>query len=95
MPGVSGWDATRQLKADRKTKEIIVVALTAHAMQPDEGVARRAGCDAFIAKPYDITAVGDVVGEVFKRGRAGLAAVEGASRDVAKPKSRKPGISPT
>ena len=72
MPGIDGWEATRQLKADAATKDIIIIALTAHALTPAEAVARQAGCDGFIAKPFNITAVGDAVGEVLKRGRAGL-----------------------
>ena len=44
-----------------------MIALTAHALAPDEGIARQAGCDAFIAKPYDITAVADAMTEVLVR----------------------------
>ena len=76
MPGIDGWQATRLLKADPATRDIIVIALTAHALTPDEGIAREAGCDGFISKPYEITAVGDVVGEVLRRGRPGLVVVD-------------------
>ena len=76
MPGVGGWEATRQLKAHPDTKDIIIIAVTAHALTRDEGIARQAGCDAFIAKPYDIAGVGDAVGEVLQRGRRGLIAVD-------------------
>src|SRR6266851_4674989 len=63
MPGLDGWEATRQLKAHPDTKDIIVIAVTAHALTPDEGIARQAGCDAFIAKPFDIRKVGDAITE--------------------------------
>jgi two-component system, cell cycle response regulator DivK len=76
MPGIGGWDATRQIKANPATKDIIVIAVTARALAPEEGVARQAGCDAFIAKPFDITALGDAVGEVLVRGRHGLVALD-------------------
>jgi two-component system, cell cycle response regulator DivK len=76
MPGMGGWEATRQLKAEPATKDIIVIALTAHALTPDEAIARQAGCDGFIAKPFDITAVADAIGEVLQRGRRGLAVVD-------------------
>jgi two-component system cell cycle response regulator DivK len=75
MAGVDGWEATRRLKADPTTKDIIVVAVTAHAMQPDEAIARQAGCDGFIAKPFDIVSVGDAVAEIVTRGRRGLGAI--------------------
>ena len=76
MPGMTGWEATRQLKAHPATKDIIVIAITAHALQPDEGIARKAGCDGFICKPFDIKAVGDAVGELLQHGRAALCIVD-------------------
>jgi two-component system cell cycle response regulator DivK len=76
MPGIGGWDATRQLKANPATRDIIVIAMTARVLTPDEGIARQAGCDAFVAKPYDITAVADAIIEVLERGRDGLAALD-------------------
>jgi two-component system, cell cycle response regulator DivK len=76
MPGLGGWEATRLLKSDPATQDVVIVAVTAHALKPDEGIAREAGCDAFIAKPFDITAVGDAVGEVIQRGRSGLVAID-------------------
>jgi len=75
MPGIGGWDATRQLKANPATRDIIVIAMTARVLTPDEGIARQAGCDAFVAKPYNITAVADAIIEVLERGRDGLAAL--------------------
>ena len=69
MPGMGGWEATRQLKADPRTRHIPVIALSAHAMGPDEGIARRAGCDGFLSKPFEIRAVGDAVEQVLRRAR--------------------------
>ena len=77
MPGMGGWEATRQLKADPTTRNIIVIAVTAHALMPDETIARQAGCDGFISKPYDISAVADALREVLQRGRSGLVALDG------------------
>jgi two-component system cell cycle response regulator DivK len=53
LPGMSGHDATRRLKADPSTAGIPVVALTAHAMRGEEARAREAGFDAFLTKPID------------------------------------------
>ena len=50
MPRMDGWEATRHLKADARTKDIVVVAVTAHASD-DDGRAQRAGCDYFMSKP--------------------------------------------
>ena len=51
LPGMDGWEATRQLKADDRTKNIPVVALTGHALAGASEGAKRAGCDSFVTKP--------------------------------------------
>jgi two-component system, cell cycle response regulator DivK len=53
MPGISGWEATRLLKADPLTASIPVIALTAHAMAEDRRRAEEAGCDGYLAKPVE------------------------------------------
>jgi CheY-like chemotaxis protein len=51
LPGIDGWEATRRLKADARTKRIPVIALTGHALAGHSKGALDAGCDAFITKP--------------------------------------------
>ena len=51
LPGMDGWEATRQLKADERTRQIPVVALTGHALAGASEGAKRAGCDSFVTKP--------------------------------------------
>jgi len=51
LPVMDGWEATRRLKADNRTADIPVVALTGHALAGISDGARLAGCDAFITKP--------------------------------------------
>ena len=51
LPGMDGWEATRQLKADSRTARIPVVALTGHALAGASEGAKRAGCDSFVTKP--------------------------------------------
>ena len=51
LPVMDGWEATRRLKADDRTKKIPVVALTGHALAGHSKGAREAGCDSFLAKP--------------------------------------------
>jgi len=51
LPGLDGWEATRQLKADERTRHIPVVALTGHALAGASEGAKRAGCDSFVTKP--------------------------------------------
>ncbi|MBI2203712.1 MAG: response regulator [Candidatus Rokubacteria bacterium] len=51
MPGTDGWQATRALKAEPATRDVIVIALTGHAFRGTEKTARDAGCDAYLIKP--------------------------------------------
>jgi len=54
MPVVDGVTAMKELKADPKTKEIPIIAITAHAMQGDKERFLQQGFDGFLAKPLDI-----------------------------------------
>ena len=51
LPVMDGWEATRRLKADKRTAPIPVVALTGHALAGISEGAKKAGCDAFVTKP--------------------------------------------
>jgi CheY-like chemotaxis protein len=67
MPDVSGFDLTRQLKADPATRDIVIVALTAYAMSGDEQRAREAGCDDYLTKPIDKERLRQVVADILAR----------------------------
>jgi two-component system cell cycle response regulator DivK len=51
LPGIDGWEATRQLKADHHTTQIPVVAITGHASELASRDARAAGCASYVLKP--------------------------------------------
>ena len=53
MPLVDGWEATRRLKADPQTRDIPVIALSAHALAGSREKALAAGCDEFDTKPVE------------------------------------------
>ncbi len=56
LPGMDGLEATRRLKQDETTRAIRIAALTAFAMKGDEERIRAAGCDGYIAKPFQYRA---------------------------------------
>jgi len=51
LPKMDGWEATRRLKSDVRTRHIPIVALTGHALAGHAEGARQAGCDSFVTKP--------------------------------------------
>jgi two-component system, cell cycle response regulator DivK len=57
LPGLDGWQASRQLKSDNTTSRIPIIALTAHAMAEDREKAMAAGCDEYETKPVELTSL--------------------------------------
>jgi CheY-like chemotaxis protein len=53
MPGIDGWEATRRLKSNPQTRDIPVIALSAHALAGSREKALAAGCDEFDTKPVE------------------------------------------
>ena len=53
LPGIDGLAATGMLRADPATRDLPVLAVTAHAMRGDEARILAAGCDGYVAKPID------------------------------------------
>ncbi len=54
LPVIDGWAVTKRLKQNPDSRDIPIIALTAHAMAGDRERALRAGCDDYIAKPINM-----------------------------------------
>ena len=61
LPDESGLVLARELKADRHWKSVPIIAVTALAMNNDEGRILDAGCDAYIAKPISVSELTETV----------------------------------
>jgi two-component system, cell cycle response regulator len=68
LPGMDGLSLTRLLKAEARTREIPIVALTAFAMKGDSQKAFDAGCNGYITKPLDIRRFPQQIAEILQPG---------------------------
>jgi two-component system cell cycle response regulator DivK len=67
LPIMDGWEATRRLKADERTRHIPIIVLTGHALTGKSKELRSAGCDAFLAKPCMPEMLVEKVQELLQR----------------------------
>ena len=70
LPDISGVEATRRIKADQETRTIPIIAVTAFAMPGDEANILASGCDAYVAKPFNVTEFLKLVDHWTGRNRA-------------------------
>jgi CheY-like chemotaxis protein len=68
VPGMDGLELTRRLKADARTRHLVVVAVTAYAMKGDEERVRAAGCDGYVTKPIDTRALPQIIAACLAAG---------------------------
>jgi CheY-like chemotaxis protein len=53
MPVVDGWEATRRLRGNPQTRDIPIIALSAHALAGERDKAIATGCQEFDTKPIE------------------------------------------
>ena len=71
IPIIDGWEATQVLKRDPATRDIPIIALTAHALASDRDKALEVGCDSYLAKPCEPKQVVSEVSRFIGRGHDG------------------------
>jgi two-component system cell cycle response regulator DivK len=70
LPGIDGWEATRQLKAQEATRATPIIGLSAHAMSGDHDKALAAGCDDYDTKPVELPRLIGKIEALLGRGGA-------------------------
>ena len=66
LPTMDGWTAARLLKSKTDTRDIPIIALTAHAMQGDRDKALDVGCDEYETKPVNLSRLLDKIEALIK-----------------------------
>jgi CheY-like chemotaxis protein len=68
LGAMDGWEATRLIKADPRTADIPIIALTAHALATDRDKSVQVGCNDFDTKPVDLARLlGKIEASVLKK----------------------------
>ncbi len=69
LPVIDGWEATRRIKAGDETREIPIIALTAHAMAGDKEKTLAAGCDDYDTKPIELSRLLEKISAILPKSR--------------------------
>jgi CheY-like chemotaxis protein len=67
LPGTDGLQLTRELRANPATRDLVIVAMTAHAMPEDAQRVAAAGCDGYLVKPINSRTLADEVAAFIER----------------------------
>jgi CheY-like chemotaxis protein len=66
MPAMSGWEVLQEIRKDSALNNLVVIALTAHAMAGDQEKALAAGFDGYLTKPISPLTFLDDIKAVLK-----------------------------
>jgi two-component system, cell cycle response regulator DivK len=69
MPGLSGTEVAKRIRANPKTSSLKLIAVTALAMPGDREEILRAGFDGYVAKPFKIPELLEAVKLVLEQSR--------------------------
>ncbi|HYN93495.1 MAG TPA: response regulator [Pilimelia sp.] len=70
MPGMSGLDVCRMLRADPDTKDMLIIMLTARVQEQDVEGGFTAGADDYVTKPFSPRELVSRVQALLARSRA-------------------------
>jgi two-component system cell cycle response regulator DivK len=67
LPGISGLELAREIKATPRWRQIPIVVVSASVMRQEQVRAREAGCEYFLEKPFDIDILRSTVATAFEQ----------------------------
>ena len=67
LPEIDGWEATRRIKSSPETRDIPIIALTAHAMAGEREKALEAGCNEYDTKPVEFPKLLEKIERLLKK----------------------------
>ncbi len=70
MPGMNGYEATRQIR--KFNKEVFIIAQTAYGLSGDKDKALKAGCNDYISKPIDKRALLKMIEKRLRKENVGM-----------------------
>lgn len=70
MPIMDGWQATAAIKSNPETKNIIIIGLSANAMEGDREKAMEAGCDDYDTKPIDFKTLVSKIEAIIEKSKS-------------------------
>src|SRR5207244_3909986 len=82
MPGMSGLEVCKQLRADARTSRVPIIMLTAKAAETDKIVGLEMGADDYITKPFSVRELLARVRAVLRRSGPGSASPEAAGEVI-------------
>jgi two-component system cell cycle response regulator DivK len=68
LPVLDGWEATRLIKSDDNTRNVLLIGLSSHAMSGDREKAIEAGCDDYDTKPVDLDRLLEKIEHLLPKG---------------------------
>jgi two-component system cell cycle response regulator DivK len=68
LPVMDGWEATRRIKSDCNTRNVLLIGLSSHAMSGDREKAIEAGCDDYDTKPVDLDRLLEKIEHLLPKG---------------------------
>ena len=72
LPGMDGIAATKKLQIQKETREIPVIAVSAHSTETDKKKAMAAGFKDYVTKPFNIRELLETIDEILKQNRQRL-----------------------